>query len=912
MEKVSNQKLRQDVRFLTTLLGEVIQEQEGKSFFNTIEKIRQYAKEAREHPKSKQLAQKQQLIDRLTLNQAKKVSLAFTLYFQLVNIAEERHRVRKIHLHEHEAKSNQDMSLQKLFHDLKKEHISSNKIVQLFNQMEIGLVLTAHPTESKRRTILEHLLQISRLLEESQESEKTYLERKWIQKKIKARLEILWQTNPTRNRQMKVIDEVSHTLFYFKHTILNLVPRVLSGVRGGFELVYSEIKNFPYPKIRFGSWVGGDRDGNPNVTPEISYEAASKHRDLILKHYLEKLEELIISFSQSTKSQKISKKLQKSLALDEKIMPQLAQDWAQYEGSELYRKKISFMSQKLRHTLEKKQPLYSRSTDFLEELELIQESMTKFNNGLAADNLLEELVLQVKTFGFYLANLEFRDHKEKVHQALSEILASKNKQYPKDLKDQLSFLKKELSKPSHSSESFKVSPDVWKQLLTMDRIQKDLSYGVIESYLLSMSQEANDLLALLLLAKWAGLVEVGPRGVVSSRIRVVPLFETIEDLQRASTVMAELFEDSFYRSYLKSIGQVQEVMLGYSDSNKNGGYLAANWQLYLTQKKLARIARKKGLQLVLFHGKGGTIDRGGGQSHRAIVAQPYAAPDGLIKITEQGEVVSAKYSNPVIARRNIEQLLSAVTVANLVVSKEQQDKQTNRQRESIMNQLTEDSVTFYRDLVFHDPNFIQFYQEATPIQVIGMASIGSRPSRRKKSDCVEDLRAIPWVFSWIQSRFILSAWYGVGSAFEKYIEEQGKKGEVQLQELYKKWPFFKSLIDNVEQSLAKADLFIARKYAQLVTDSVIRDRIMNKIEAEYLRTQKMVLTITGETKLLNHQPVLRKSIELRNPYVDPLNYIQTRFLKEYRSNLSVAEKEKRKEILLLTINGIASGMKSTG
>ncbi len=908
----SSKLLSQDVRFLTTLLGEVIQEQEGKSFFNTVEKIRLFAKEARQNPESKQLKQKQQIIDKLSVSQANLVSRAFTIYFELVNIAEENHRVRKIHEYEQEAVCTQDMSIQKLFHDLKDEKVSSSKVTQFLKQLEVGLVLTAHPTESKRRTILEHLLKVANLLEEYHYSEKTYLERKWIEEQIKGRLELMWHTRPNRNRKMSVLDEVSHTLFYFKHTILDLVPRVLAGLRGGYELAFSNTKNFEYPKIRFGSWVGGDRDGNPNVTPEISYEAAKKQRALILKYYLKRLEELIVCFSQSIKSRKISKGLEKSIAADIKMMPKQAAELEQYEETEVYRKKLSFMHEKLIHTLQKRAPGYERSAEFLEELELIQQSMSKYSGLLSSQHLLDKLILQVKTFGFYLATLEFRDHKDKVHQAVVELLASEDRLYPEKELAQLEFLKKELAKPETEKKQFKVKPDVWEQLKVLERIQDELSEGVTENYLLSMSQKPKDLLELLLLAKWAGLLEVGPKGVLSSRIRVVPLFETIEDLQRAPEVMTELFEDPFYRSYIKAIDYSQEIMLGYSDSNKNGGYLAANWQLYLTQKKLARVTRKRGIHLILFHGKGGSIDRGGGQSHRAIVAQPYAAPNGAIKITEQGEVVSAKYSHPVIARRNIEQLLSAVTIANLVVKEQQQDKKQLKKCEELMNKLTEDSVTFYRELVFKDPDFIQFYQEATPIQVIGMASIGSRPSRRKKSDRVEDLRAIPWVFSWIQSRFILSAWYGVGSSLNKYIEENGKDGLKELQSLYVKWPFFTSLIDNIEMSLAKFDLYIARKYAHLVKNKAVRQRIMEKIEKEFKRTRNVVLLITGEKDLLRRQPVLSKSIELRNPYVDPLNYIQTRFLKEYRASKSPADKEKKKEVLLLTINGIASGMKSTG
>lgn len=912
MEKVSGQLLRKDVRFLTTLLGEVIQEQEGKRFFDTLEKIRIFAKQIRENPKSKNLQKKQNIIDKLSLDEAFRIARSFTLYFQLVNIAEEHHRVRKIRSYEQDSLSKQDMSLGKLFESLKKEKIPSGSVTRFLEQMHVGLVLTAHPTESKRRTILEHLLQISNLLNEWDSPEKTYLERKHLQTQIKSILEIMWQTRATRQRKLSVMDEVEHTLFYFTHTILDLAPRISTGVQEAFSSAYNGKKEFDFPFVRFGSWVGGDRDGNPFVTPDISYEAAKRQKETILRYYLSKIEEMIYRFSQSAQIIRVPEKLKRSIAEDTRMMPYEADELKNYDPTEVYRKKFTFIHQKLIHSLWEKKPRYDTAGEFLDDLLLVRESLCASGGIWASRYLLDRLIQQVRTFGFFLARLEFRDHQEKLHKAFAEILQWQGKTEPEEEEAKNRFLHQELTR-SQKVHFRKENPgDVWEQLKTIDRIQTKINPGLTVNYLISMSRKGSDLLEMLLLAKWAGLVEVSSRGkVLSSRICFVPLFETIEDLKRAPKVMKGLFKDPLYRSYVKSLGNRQEIMLGYSDSNKNGGYLAANWQLYQTQKKLTLLAKKFGVQLMLFHGKGGTIDRGGGQSHKAIIAQPYAAPGGQMKITEQGEVISAKYSNPVIARRNIEQLLSAVMYANLVGKKKLEKRADVQAWEGVMEELSLTSMEFYRELVFQDESFLQFYREATPIELIDIASIGSRPSRRKASQQVEDLRAIPWVFSWIQSRFILSAWYGVGLSLELYCEKHGKEGVRQLQRMYRKWPFFKSLIDNVEMSLAKFDLYIAKKYAALVSNPKVRDNIMGKIEKEFERTKNLVLAVTGESELLRHQPVLNDSIRLRNPYVDPLNYIQTRLLKEYRSG-SKKNKDKLKEVLLLTINGIASGMKSTG
>ncbi|MGH7197674.1 MAG: phosphoenolpyruvate carboxylase, partial [Candidatus Omnitrophota bacterium] len=463
--------------------------------------------------------------------------------------------------------------------------------------------------------------------------------------------------------------------------------------------------------------------------------------------------------------------------------------------------------------------------------------------------------------GFHLARLDFRDHARKLHES------------PAQIREELDALRD---------------------------IRKKVDEGLAENFILSMTETAGDMLALLKL--------IGKR----ERVGLVPLFETIHSLERCHEIMEELFSAPAYRSYLASRGNRQEVMLGYSDSSKDGGYFTANWKLYLAQKKLEETARRHKVKLKLFHGKGGTIDRGGGESHKAILAQPEAAPGGRIKLTEQGEVVSQKYANAVIAGRNLEQLVSAVVWANLVNKREAEHNKKIPVWEGRMEILSELSYRSYRGLVFETPGFLDFYRQATPIRVLQMSRIGSRPASRAGEETIENLRAIPWVFSWIQSRYIISAWYGIGHALETYSEERGPKGLEELREMYEEWPFFRSLLDNVRVSLAKTDLTIAGQYAELVEDAGLRDRIHGAVDAEYRRAVSRVLEISSQSELLDFHTTLKDSIRLRNPSVDPLNDIQLRFLREIGTERSEEARRKMGEILLLTVNGIASGMKSTG
>jgi len=730
-----------------------------------------------------------------------------------------------------------------------------------------------------------------------------------LTRRIKETLEILWQTSEVRNRKVQVLDEVDQTLYYFERTIISLLANIHEKIHREFARLGVPPQDDIDPFIHFGSWVGADRDGNPNVTPAITMITAQKQRKLIVKFYLSSIENFIRKFSQSTDYMQVTKKLLDSLELDKKALPDTARELERYESTEIYRKKFSFIHHKLEHLLENKKGGYKNADEFIADLLTVQESLKKNQGSTASDGDLKRLIVQAKAFRFYLARLDFRDHAHKVHKTIEELLG------PHGLEPQVLLNKIAASKKQKETGTSAEAKDILAQFKTFRQLKEQFDEDIVDAYILSMTQTSVDMLALLYLAKNEGLVHVAHKKVKKAAIGIVPLFETIQSLQNCHEIMEELYSIPLYRSYLKARGDVQEIMLGYSDSSKDGGYLAANWHLYLAQQKLYETAEKYGVKIKFFHGKGGTIDRGGGESHRAILGQPLSAAGGRIKTTEQGEVVSQKYATPMVAKRNMEQLISAVVWTNLVINREIKKNPKLSGWEKLLAQLSQDSFVFYRQLVFETPGFLDFYHQATPINILKITKIGSRPAARSAVQGFEQLRAIPWVFSWVQSRYIISAWYGVGHAFKKYMDEN-PEGLDQLRQMYKQWPFFTSIIHNLQASLAKADLYIAQLYSEIVSDDDLRKNIHETIEREQQLALESVLLISGQKDILDYHKVLQESIKLRNPYVDPLNYIQVRFLQEKNqlggAHGSEVRRAKIDEILLLTVNGIASGMKSTG
>jgi len=905
----SQNQLRQDIRFLTKLLAEIIREQEGEALLLKIEEIRTLAQEIRASHNPLLIESQKKLIRSLSLDQAYNIARAFTIYFQMVNIAEEVQRIRRLRDYERSPEIFQEMSLKKLFKDLMDEGYSPKEILKFLSQCDIGPVLTAHPTEAKRRTVLDHLFFISGQLMQLNRPDLTFAESESLTKRIKETLEILWQTSEVRNRKVEVLDEVDQTLYYFERTIISLLANIHEKIHREFDRLGVDPQDDIDPFIHFGSWVGADRDGNPNVTPAITMTTAKKQRKLIVKFYLLSIEDFIRKFSQSTDYIQVSKKFLDSLEQDKKALPEEARELERYETTEIYRKKFSFIHRRLECVLLDKKGKYKTADEFISDLLIVQESLKKNQGFTASDGDLRRLIVQAKAFRFFLARLDFRDHAQKVHKAIEELLG------PHGLEPQFLLNKIASSSSRKGSVSSPEAKDIVAQFKTFRQLKELFDADIVDAYILSMTQKPVDMLALLYLAKNEGLVHVAHKRVKKASIGIVPLFETIQALQNCHEIMEELFSIPLYRSYIKARGDIQEIMLGYSDSSKDGGYLAANWHLYLAQQNLFETAEKYGVKIKFFHGKGGTIDRGGGESHRAILGQPYSAEGGRIKMTEQGEVVSQKYATPMVAKRNMEQLITAVVWTNLVTNREINKNPKLAGWEKQMAQLSKDSFIFYRQLVFETPGFLDFYHQATPINILKITKIGSRPAARSSVQSFEQLRAIPWVFSWVQSRYIISAWYGVGHAFKKFMDENSEGLEL-LRQMYKQWPFFTSIIHNLQASLAKADLYIAELYSGIVSDENLRKTIHEAIEREQQLAVESVLLISEQKELLDYHKVLKESIKLRNPYVDPLNYIQVRFLQE-KNQLSIAasndiKRAKIDEVLLLTVNGIASGMKSTG
>lgn len=808
-------QLRQEVRFLTTRLGQIIREQAGDKVFEHVEQLRHLAKRVRAQHQPADVKAKRRLIGRFTITEAYQVTHAFSMFFQLVNLCEERTRIR--HLQAHPAPA---QSVARIFQELKEQGVTPAQLQACLDALEIQPVLTAHPTEAKRRTVLNQILRLAGDIQQPD-----------------AALEALWQTEEVRQHRIGPLDEVRNTLFFFERTIFETVARF-------YETFDAQLaKHYPGVVRRrafltFASWVGGDRDGNPFVVPETSLVTAALHHETLRRFYLDQCERL---FEELTHADP---------ALVGRHRPAAANRTERFQPAEVFRQQL----QEIRRRLDGG---YARPEQFVGDLEKMQARLRAQGAHRAADGRLARLIEQARTFGFHLAELDFRDHSGKLSDA------------PGELAD---------------------------EMRTIRQLQRDYGVAAADHFILSMTDRADHLRGLLRTAHRARLRQVD----------FVPLFETIDDLERSGVIMRELWNDKAYRAHLATRDHVQEVMLGYSDSNKDGGYLAANWFLYRTQNDLAAAADACGVKLRFFHGKGGSIDRGGGQSYRSLRAQPRAAHGGHIRITEQGEVISLKYSNPVIAQRNLEQLTSAVIAASCLPPPRLTHPDHLPAWEQCMDGLARASFTFYRRLVYDTPEFATYFWQATPIDLIEHLRLGSRPSRRRATADIRQLRAIPWVFSWTQSRHLLTAWYGVGQALEM-------GGDLELlREMYREWPFFTALIDNAELSLAKTDLYIAGRYASLVEDAAARRKVFGLIEEEYQRAVRMVLKVTQRHHLLSNQPVLAESIRLRNPYIDPLNFIQIRYLPRWRKVKDRGNAESLRRLLALSVHGIAFGMKSTG
>ncbi|KEZ50520.1 phosphoenolpyruvate carboxylase [Metabacillus indicus] len=907
-ERDHHAALRRDVKFLGNMLGDVLVHQGGQPLLEMVEKIREMTKSLRSHADESIYADLKAEISTLDPELRKQVIRAFAVYFHLVNIAEQNHRIRRRREYQFQEDSGkQPGSLEHAVASLKENGVSSEVIQQLLKTLSLELIITAHPTEATRRSVLEIHKRIAGLLHSLDQPIHTERERAELEDRLFNEVVILWQTDELRDRKPTVMDEVANGLYYFDETLFEVLPQIHQ------ELELCLSKNYPGQEwhvpnfLRFGSWIGGDRDGNPNVTPEITWKTLTKQRALALRKYRESLKVLRKRLSQSTKRVAVSDEL---LASVQEETPLLSKGERWQVEHEIYRCKLTIMLKKL----DQQQAICYRSSDqLLQDLKMIQQSVLLHHPKGYELKSLQKLIRQVELFGFHLATLDIRNHSGEHEAAIKEIFHSVNlaEDYSSLTEEEKMKLLQDVLQDPRPLVSFKENysketQDVLDVFHMIRRAHKEFGTRSIEVYLISMTQSASDLLEVMVLAKEAGIYRLHPDGRIESRLNVAPLLETIDDLVAGPKIMEQLFQLDFYQKHLSEQNNLQEIMLGYSDGSKDGGTLTANWKLYKAQQEIHDMAKHYNVRLKFFHGRGGSLGRGGGPLNRSLLSQPAETLGDGVKITEQGEVLSSRYGLYDIAYRSLEQAASTLITAAAHVSTEaEQSNIRTGEWEKEMDEISSVSLSKYQELVFKDPDFLTYFKEATPLPELGALNIGSRPMSRKGSERFEDLRAIPWVFAWTQSRQLLPAWYAAGTGLSEGNLDN-------LKQMYKKWPFFRSTIDNLQMALLKADLMAAREYLAMVENKHAAERIFNDIETEYVQTKKALLAITGQNELMDHIPNIQESVRLRNPYVDPLSFLQVDVISKLRKTDEESDAGELLSEVLLTINGIAAGLRNTG
>ncbi|KKC48837.1 phosphoenolpyruvate carboxylase [Paenibacillus sp. D9] len=916
----SNNLLRRDVRFLGNILGDVLVHQGGKELLEVVERIREMSKALRAEFVTELYDEFKQTITTLDPDIRHQVIRAFAIYFQLVNIAEQNHRIRRKRDYERSAgEAVQPGSIEAAVQGLQERHISIDDVKSMLNDISLELVMTAHPTEATRRVVQDIHKRIAVGMMELDNPNLTYREREKLREGLLNEVLILWQTDELRDRKPTVIDEVRNGLYYFDETLFEVLPNVYEELERCLHKYYPEEQWHVPTYLKFGSWIGGDRDGNPSVKAKVTWETLTLHKQLALRKYETVLKQWMEILSFSTNIVEVPAELMDSIAKDQQSVELRGVDrWRNVK--EPYKIKLSYMLEKLVNTgddsLRGSSTRYGSPDEFKEDLLLIDRSLRSHYADYTADTHVRKLIRQVELFGFHMAALDIRQHSQEHENAMAEVLAKMHivEDYAAmGEEEKIALLAKLLDDPRpltsghlDYSESTRECLDVYQ---TVYRAQQEFGTDCISSYLISMTQGASDMLEVMVFAKEVGLFRKEADGSVRCTLQSVPLFETIDDLHAAPDIMKRLFELPLYRQAVEARGNQHEIMLGYSDSNKDGGVVTANWELRMALNDITETGAQYGVKLKFFHGRGGALGRGGMPLGRSILAQPPHTIGGGIKITEQGEVLSSRYSMQGIAYRSLEQATWALLTAARLAMHPEQMAPENPEWNEIAKEISETAQRKYQDLIFRDSDFMEFFKGTTPLSEVGELNIGSRPSKRKNSDRFEDLRAIPWVFAWTQSRYLLPAWYAAGTAFRSYAGADEKRLQT-LQEMYKDFPFFRSLVDNLQMAMAKADLIIAREYAGMIQNDGVRDRIFRLVEEEYALTLKFILDITGQKDLLDNVPVIQESIRLRNPYVDPLSYLQVELLTELRQEEGDNAHLLRE--VLLTINGIAAGLRNTG
>ncbi|WP_246050103.1 phosphoenolpyruvate carboxylase [Aquibacillus sediminis] len=913
-ETYQNNTLYRDMEYLGDLLDRVLLYEGGEHLLDKVNKIRSLSTTLRETNDHAAYVEIQNEITHLEPKMRQNVIRAFSVFLHLVNIAEQNYRSRRRREYQSQDTSIiQPGSLEDGVNKLQENNITPDMVSNLLETLSLELIITAHPTESTRRTILQIHKRIANLLK-AMDYAYTQHEKQVIEETISNEITILWQTTEIRKQKPTVMNEVSNGLYYFDNVLFDILPKIHEDLE---DVLYEKYKKrFTVPSfLRFGSWIGGDRDGNPNVKATTTFNTLLTHRKLALKKYRESLEKLRERLSHSVSAVTVSDELIRSVESEKHLI----QDDIWNNEDEIYRGKITIILQKLTNTEKQVEPNYKSAQELLNDLYMIKDSIEKHHPKSNPIKLLRKTIRQVDLFGFHLATLDIRNHSGEHEAAIDEILRAVNIiPHYAELSEskKVDVLTGILQDPRPMISIYDEYSETTQEMLNTFRTIKK-SHDVfgersIEVYLVSMTQSVSDLLEVLVLAKEAGLYKVYPDGSIVSKLHVAPLLETIDDLQNGPEMIEKLFEIPLYRKHLRSRNDLQEIMLGYSDSSKDGGTLTANWELYKAQQEIHDIASRYGIKLKYFHGRGGSLGRGGGPLYSSLLSQPPVTLGDGVKITEQGEVLSSRYLLSDIAYRSLEQATTTLMKGIVGIDKEDDQKQMpTQQAEQAMSLISGYALDKYQSLIFNDPGFLDYFNQATPLSEIGNLNIGSRPMSRKGSAKFDDLRAIPWVFAWTQSRQLLPAWYAAGTGFKKFIDQSGDL-EL-LQNMYQSWPFFQTTINNLQMALTKADLSTAKEYTKMVEDDEIRERIFTQIKEEYYLTKEMLLKITGQTELLDHKPNIKESVRLRNPVVDPLNFFQVQLISELRqADESSGRSSDLLTQALLSINGIAAGLRNTG
>ena len=907
--------LSRDVNTLGRLLGDVLREVEGEAAFALVEEYRAATKALRAGdgaetsgdfgPAGAALLERTRGLSNADM---RLLVRAFTAFFHLVNLAEERHRLRVLSQRQRsDPHAPRSESIGAALAGAANAGISAVSIRTLLARCCVEPVFTAHPTEARRRTVLDKLRRLSQLVAQLDDQRLAPDETGQLHVLIREEIAALWLTEEVRRRAPTVLDEVRNGLYYFEETLWDVVPELQRDVDLAVRRLDPSQSFTEQSPFAFGSWIGGDRDGNPNVTAEVTSAALHLQRDTAVALYrvaLEALQQHLSVAAGGAAPPAVAKRLAAHVAALGDVASAIE---ARYP-TEPYRRLIGCMLARL----EPGPAQYSRADELLADLTAIETALLERHADDLARGRVRDLVVRARVFGFHLARLDLRQHSDVHAAAAAEVLRAAgvcDDYLSLDEDARVTLLAREIEDPRPLvSRHANYSPETAECIAVFDaaaRAERELGRGACDVYIISMTAGVSDILVPLLFAKEAGLFD--PRAPRST-LQIVPLFETIDDLHRCAGLMEALFVLPVYQRQLEAWDRSQQIMLGYSDSNKDGGFVTANWELYRAQRALARVCNAAGVELLLFHGRGGAIGRGGGPTNRAILGQPPGTLDGRLRLTEQGEAAFARYANPRIAHRHLEQTANAVITASLHAA---ETPEPASDWLDAMEALSVVALQTYRGLVYDEPGFLDYFHESTPIDRIAELRIGSRPAKRKASRRVEDLRAIPWVFSWTQSRHGLPGWFGIGAACEAYAQQHPRGAWDRLAAMYREWPFFRSLIDNAQMGLGKGDLAVARLYAGLCADESLRARIFGVVEAEWRRTETAIMRITGARALLATSPVLRRSIQLRNPYVDPLSFVQVALLERLRSS----PKERAEEVerlVALSINGVAAGLQNTG